>query len=197
MSKLDSQLYPVITTDSNNSRDIATYLQNKLDTVLPDIKRAQGEVEQRIKTAETLISKAQTIDDKALNVKNKLHELNQKLTEITTNYQILLQVLIAYFNNLSELDKTTENLNNQFSKAGLPNDASLVESLIKEHEASKQAVLEMFKFAQNECEQIISRINRQVYETQQLFQEIALITFTALRNPQRLQRRTSKNCNTF
>lgn len=163
---MDSQLYPVITTDSNNSRDIATYLQNKLDTVLPDIKRAQGEVEQRIKTAETLISKAQTTDDKALNVKNKLHELHQKLTEITAEYQILLQVLIAYFNNLSELDKTAENLNTQFSKAGLPNDASLVESLIKEHEASKQAVLEMFKFAQNECEQIISRINKQVYKIQ-------------------------------
>lgn len=162
VSKLDSQLYPVITTDSNNSRDIATYLQNKLDTVLPDIKRAQSEVEQRIKTAETLISKSQTSDEKALNVKNKLHELNQKLTEITTEYQILLQVLITYFNNLSELDRTVENLNAQFSKASLPNDAALMESLIKEHEASKQAVLEMFRFTQSECEQITNRISRQV-----------------------------------
>lgn len=152
----------MLTTDSNNSKEISTYLQHKSDTVLPDIKRAQNEVEQRIKTAEALISKSHTTDEKALNVKNKLYELNQKLSEITTDYQVLLQVLIAYFNNLSELDKTTENFNTQFSKAGLPNDASLVESLIKEHEASKQAVLEMFKFTQNECDQIINRITRQV-----------------------------------
>lgn len=162
VSKLDSQLYPVLTSDSNNAKEIATNLQYKLDTVLPDIKRAQNEVEQRIKTAESLINKSHTTDEKALNVKNRLHELNQKLNEITTEYQILLQVLIAYFNNILELDKTTENFNSQFSKAGLPNDASLVESLIKEHEASKQAVLEMFKFAQNECDQIINRITRQV-----------------------------------
>lgn len=152
----------MLTTDSNDSKEIATYVQHKLDTVLPDIKRAQNEVEQRIKTAETLITKSHTTDEKALNVKNKLQELNQKLNEITTEYQILLEVLIAYFNNLSELDKTTENFNVQFTKAGLPNDASLVESLIKEHEASKQAVLEMFKFTQNECDQIINRITRQV-----------------------------------
>lgn len=162
VSKLDSQLYPVITTDSNDSKEIATYLQQKLDTVLPDIKRAQSEVEQRIKTAETLISKSQTSDEKTLNVKNKLNELNQKLTEITTEYQILLEVLIAYFKNLAEVDKTVENLNAQFGKAGLPNDVAAVESLIKEHEASKQAVLEMFRFTQSEREQITNRIRRQV-----------------------------------
>lgn len=152
----------MITTDSTNPKDIASHLQHKLETVLPDIKRAQGEVEQRIKTAETLINKSQAADEKALNVKNKLFELNQKLTDITTEYQILLQVLIAFFNNLTELDKTTESLNSQFSKSSLPSDVQTTESLIKEHEASKQAVLEMFRFTQNECEQIISRINKQV-----------------------------------
>lgn len=194
VSKLDSQLYPVITTDSNNSRDISGYLQHKLDTVLPDIKRAQGEVEQRIKTAETLINKAQSSDEKAFNVKNKLHELNQKLTEITTEYQILLQVLIAYFNNLSELDKTAETLNSQFGKATLPNDASLVESLIKEHEASKQAVLEMFKFAQNECEQIINRISRQVLNKTITIGNMVLLHYLYhYRNLRQLQKKTSKN----
>lgn len=164
VSKLDSQLYPVITTDSSNPKDIASHLQHKLGTVLPDIKRAQGEVEQRIKTAESLINKSHAADEKTLNVKNKLFELNQKLTDITTEYQILLQVLIAFFNNLAELDKTTEALNSQFNKGSLPNDVHITESLIKEHEASKQAVQEMFRFTQNECEQIISRIQKQVSE---------------------------------
>lgn len=174
VTKLDSQLYPVITTDSTNPKDIVSHLQHKVETVLPDIKRAQSEVEQRIKTAEALIAKSQASDEKTLNVKNKLFELNQKLVEIATDYQILLQMLISYFNNLTELDKTTENFNSQFNKAGLPNDVATIESLIKEHEASRHAVTEMFKFTQNECEQIITRINKQVSAFLKIF-----ITFLA------------------
>jgi hypothetical protein len=37
-----------------------------------------------------------------------------------------------------------------------------VELLLKEHEASRQAILELFRFTQNESEQIITRIQQQV-----------------------------------
>jgi hypothetical protein len=37
-----------------------------------------------------------------------------------------------------------------------------VELLLKAHEASRQAILELFKFTQNEVEQIITRIQQQV-----------------------------------
>lgn len=162
MSKLDSQLYPVITTNAINPKDISSHIEQKLETVLPEIKRAQTEVEQRIKTAESLIAKSPSVAEQTLNVKNKLIELNQRLVEITTDYQILLQMLIAYFNNITELDKKVDGLNNQFSKTNLPREISDVEQLIRDHDASKQAVLEMFKFTQNECDKLVSRINNQV-----------------------------------
>ena len=44
----------------------------------------------------------------------------------------------------------------------LPSSISEAELVLKEHEASRQAVLELFKFTQNESEQIITRIRQQV-----------------------------------
>lgn len=162
VTKLDAQLYPVITTNAINPKDIATHIEKKLETILPDIKRAQCEVEQRIKTAEALSQKSQPLDEKSLNIKNKLFELNQKLLDKTMEYQLLLQLLISYFNNLAELDKTIDKFNIQFNKVGLPTDISDLEAVLKEHEASKRAILEMFAFTQNESDQLESRIRQQV-----------------------------------
>ncbi|KAL3275186.1 hypothetical protein HHI36_019955 [Cryptolaemus montrouzieri] len=162
VTKLQAQLYPVITINSSSPREISTFIENKLETILPDIKRAQNEVEQKIKTAETLIAKTQTTDEKALNVKNKLCELNQKLIEITTDYQILLQVLVSYFNSLNEIDNRAENYNRQVQDdVARITDVGKIKSLISEHKASEHAVLEMFSSAQNDCDQIVQRILKQ------------------------------------
>jgi hypothetical protein len=61
-----------------------------------------------------------------------------------------------------QLEKTVENLQSQYQLTRLPSAVLEVELLLKEHEASRQAVLELFKFTQNESEQIISRIQQQV-----------------------------------
>lgn len=137
-------------------------MERKLTTVLSEIKKAQSEVEQRIKTADALTQKSQRFDEGAINIKNKLNELNHKLVQIITDYQVLLEMLISYFKNLSDLDKTIDNVNTQYANASLPTDIYEVESMIREHDASKQAILEMFKFTQNESEQIIARIRKQV-----------------------------------
>lgn len=162
VTKLDTQLYPVITTDASNPKDISAHIQKKLETVLPDIKRAQCEVEQRIKTAESLIQKAQPVDEKSLNVKSKLVELNQKLLEITSDYQTLLQTLISYFNGLTEIDKNVDKFNSQIHKTSLPRDVNQLEVLVREQESSKHHILEMFRNAQNDCDGIVTRIQRQV-----------------------------------
>jgi hypothetical protein len=61
-----------------------------------------------------------------------------------------------------QLEKTIENLQSQYQLTLLPNAVSEVELLLKEHEASRQAILELFRFTQNESEQIITRIQQQV-----------------------------------
>ena len=162
MTKLDEQLYPVITTNSTNPKEIVTHLCAKLEKVLPDIRRAQNEVEQRLKTAEGLIARAQSGDEKTISVKNKLSELHRRLSDIGNEYQILLEMLISYFKNLVDLDRKVEDFNNQTTR--VVNDLSGVESLIRDHEASKQTVLQIFNRARNECENLVHRITKQVCE---------------------------------
>lgn len=163
MTKLDSQLYPVITTNSTKPNEVVTHLENKLETVVPDIKRGQEEVNQRLQTVETLISKAQTSDDKTSSIINKLNEMKQKLVDISSNYQVLLQIVIGYFKNLEEIDKKAENINGKLNKLVLPQDIATLESFAREFEEDRQTVLERFRFAQAECEQIINQhIKKQV-----------------------------------
>ncbi|KAJ8954877.1 hypothetical protein NQ318_016813, partial [Aromia moschata] len=165
ITKLENQLYPVITTSSVKSGEVADLLESKLESVLPDIKKAQSEVEERIKSAEALTSKAPAHDEQALNVKNKLYELNQKLIEISSEYQILLQVLIGYFRNLEEIDKKAEDVNAELEKTGYPKDVAAVESILREHELSRQTIIERLRFAQTECDQIAQRIRKQEPES--------------------------------
>ncbi|KAJ9596373.1 hypothetical protein L9F63_012601, partial [Diploptera punctata] len=160
VSKLDTQLYPVLTTDTRSSKAIARELEEKLQIVLSEVKRAQSEVEIRMKSAESLGQKGDTHGQKE-SIMEKLLELHNKLQIIITEYQILLQMLISFFKNLAELEKTIENLQSQYQMTRLPSSISEVELLLKEHEASRQAVLELFKFTQNESEQIITRIRQQ------------------------------------
>lgn len=162
VSKLENQLYPVITTNSVKPSEITDHIENKLFTVLPDVKKAQSEVEQRLRSTEELIAKAPTTDEKATAVRNKLQELNQKLVEISSEYQILLQVLIGYFKNLEEIDKKAEKYNDDLDKTGYPKDLTGIESIIREHDSNRETILERLRFAQTECDQISERIRKQV-----------------------------------
>lgn len=61
VSKLDGQLYPVLTSDTKSSKAIARELEEKLQIVLPEVKRAQTEIELRIKATENLAQKGECI----------------------------------------------------------------------------------------------------------------------------------------
>lgn len=162
VSKLECQLYPVITTNSTKPHELAEFLEQKLTSVLPDIKTAQSEVEQRLRAIEELISKASATDEKSIAVKNKLQELNQKLIEITSEYQILLQVLIGYFKTLEDIDKKAERYNDELDKTGYPKELAAIESILREHETCRETIIERLRFAQTECDQISERIIKQV-----------------------------------
>lgn len=61
VSKLDEQLYPVLTGDTKSSKVIARELEEKLHAVLSEVKRAQTEIEVRIKATEMLAQKGKCI----------------------------------------------------------------------------------------------------------------------------------------
>jgi hypothetical protein len=61
VSRLEGQLYPVLMSNTKYSKAVARELEEKLQIVLPEVKRAQAEIELRIKTAETLAQRGQCI----------------------------------------------------------------------------------------------------------------------------------------
>lgn len=166
MTKLQNQLYPIITSQNNEPLRIISDLEEKLDLVLTDIKSGLTEINECIITTNNLqqrsLSAPQEI--KTEPIKQKLTELQTNLTNISTEYEILTQMIINYFKNINELNQVIRNLkyNTQESpKPYLPNDSSAVEQLLSEHEGSKQAIQEMLRFTQNECDRLIERISKQ------------------------------------
>lgn len=159
---MDTQLYPVITTSSEDPNEILPHLHLKLETTLAEIKRAQNEIEHRTQTIDNLLAKSSISDDQILNIKNKLIELNRMLNDIRNEYQFLLQRLLSYFGNVSDLDKNIDNINAKFNEYVFSNKVSDVEEVIKEHESSKQQILGLFKYIQNECEKLSSQIIKTV-----------------------------------
>lgn len=61
MSKLDAQLYPVLTTEADTSKEVCRDLEDKLQRVLPELKRALAEICLRQSAAESLQLKGQTL----------------------------------------------------------------------------------------------------------------------------------------
>lgn len=57
VTKLDAQLYPVLSEDATTAKVTAREVEDKLNTILPEIKRAQEEIQMRMKTAEELLTK--------------------------------------------------------------------------------------------------------------------------------------------
>ena len=57
VSKLDAQLYPILTSESSSAKTIRIDLEKKLETVLPEVRKAQNEIEDRIKSIESLSGK--------------------------------------------------------------------------------------------------------------------------------------------
>lgn len=67
-------------------------------------------------------------------------------------------MLIGYFKNLDEIDKKAE----QFNASAAASNLEDVEAVLRESDVTRETILERFRFAQSECEQIEQRIKNQV-----------------------------------
>ncbi|XP_017775027.1 PREDICTED: titin [Nicrophorus vespilloides] len=158
-TKLDSQIYPVITTMASDSKEISEHIEKKLQTVVSEIRRAQREVEERVTTTESLLIKTQTKpDERTIHIKEQLNQMAQRLGNICSDYQTLGQRMISYFKRLTDLDNSINICNKPVSRT---RNSYEIEMLIDDHEATKQSVLNLFKITRDEAEEIINKIRRQ------------------------------------
>ncbi|CAB3389097.1 Hypothetical predicted protein, partial [Cloeon dipterum] len=166
VSRLDSQLYPILDTEETNPRILVRLLEDRQSRVVPETQRAQAEVELRLNAVETLqtvltlLFTGESANQRERLIK-QLVELKQRFAILIADYHLLLQMLIALFKNTIELEKTTDNVANQLMSTILPTDPVSVERMIKEHEASKNIVMELFRFNSAQIEQVVDKIKRQ------------------------------------
>lgn len=159
VSNIQPQLYPILLEEYDTCKEVIKELERKEQIVIPEIKKAEAEIEMRLKTAELIALKGEAPPEENEKIINELMDVSEKLGSTSTNYQVLIQMLQAFFKNLSEVEKTIEDFNAQNETSTLPSNVSQIDGLIKDNEAFSQAILELFKFTKNESDGIINKIN--------------------------------------
>lgn len=91
---MDTQLYPIITTNETDPKIVAQHIENKLNDVLTQIRNAESEIEQRMRVADTIIQRSP--NDQTFLIKQKLLNMKQNLKMICTDYQTLMQMMVSY-----------------------------------------------------------------------------------------------------
>ncbi|CAH1395285.1 unnamed protein product [Nezara viridula] len=159
VSKLYDQLYPALNPELHSARQLAGHVEQKLNAVLPEIKRALTEIQLRQETAQALLSKS---DFHAPNdsITERLRDLSTRLNAISADYQVLLEKMLTFFNNISQIESQIERGQRE-EITSLRSLSENVESFKRSLDADKRAVAAMFDLCHAECALLLERIKVQ------------------------------------
>lgn len=156
-SKLDAQLYPILTAQSNNPNELKIFLSGKLQNVLNDIGKAQEEISHHIRTTAALRAKDESTAIKISQVLRNLNDIVAKLTSIRREYTTLADAILSF---LGSIISTTHVIDEYFGQIQHPNGQN-VERLVKENNAFRDNILEQFRDLLRQSEQLIERVRVQ------------------------------------
>ncbi|XP_037781353.1 LOW QUALITY PROTEIN: titin-like [Penaeus monodon] len=158
MSSLETDFCPLLRGDPADPEDIASTLEQRLSVYVSAVKKTQEDIQNMMTRAEVMSYKGDQGGQRD-EVIGALLQLYQNLQNKATEYQILGHMLIQWCRNIAEIHRSCDKLESQFGNVSL--DIGGIEGQLLEHEASKQAVLELLKFAQNESASIVTKIKEQ------------------------------------
>lgn len=153
-SKLDAQLYPILTTPSNDPNDLKIFLSGKLQIVLTDIAKAQDEISHHIRTTAALRANDEPTSNKISQVLQNLNDIVAKLTNIRHEYTTLVDAMLSFLNGIIQ---TSNDIDQYFRKAQYPNSEN-VDQLVKENNHFRDRTLENFRNLLRQSEQLIDLI---------------------------------------
>lgn len=154
---MDAQLYPILTSTSEDSNELKYFTQDKLETVLSEIGKAKTEVQQRIDATLSLKAKDHETSEKIDQVKYNLNSIKIKLENISNDYRLLLEMIISFLENISY---TRSEIEKYFSNKKSVTNGS-VESVYRDHEIFRENIMEQFRSLISQSEKIIDRIKDQ------------------------------------
>ncbi|CAL4066271.1 unnamed protein product, partial [Meganyctiphanes norvegica] len=171
MSGLETDFCPLLRGNNKNPEGLAENLENRLSIYVQAVKKSQEDIQNMMTRAEVMSYKGDEGGQRD-EVISALLQLYQNLQNKATEYQILSHMLIQFLKNISEIHRSCDKLERQFGAIAL--DVGGVEGQMLEHEASRQAVLELLNYARKEADAIIKKI-RDECPAESGSQDIAII----------------------
>lgn len=159
-TKLDAQLYPILTTPSEEPVAIRQFVSDKLSGVLSEITKASNEIESRIQTTSTLQPKDEETRDKVKQVITNLYGIKDKLAAISSNYRLLLESLISFLGNIVNTQTEIETYFRHKSQQSVNQDTN-VDAVLSDHERFKDRIMHQFRELIAESERIIDMVRSQ------------------------------------
>lgn len=161
-TQVDTQLYPVFSTSSLDSKQLLTSTREKLSFVSQDIERAQEEIQQRIQTTLSIQTKDQQSLSKIEQVINNLRMLKAKLDGIKYDYRTLLESVLQFLENIvqlrTEIDAYFARSGSISSAPGSGSGSTTVERNIAEHEKFRDQCMDKFRSLITQSELLIDRV---------------------------------------
>lgn len=160
-SQVDTQLYPVFTSPSVDSKQLLTTTRDKLVNVSQDIERAQDEIQQRIQTTLSIQTKDQPSLAKIEQVINNLRMLKAKLDGIKYDYRTLVENILQFLENIVQLRREIDEYfaSKQQPSASAPVSTSAgVDRSIAEHEKFRDLCMDKFRSLITQSELLIDRV---------------------------------------
>lgn len=154
-SKLDAQLYPIITASTDDANELNQFLVNKQTTVLDEIKKASSEIEQRIETTKSLKANDDETREKVQLVVQNLTTIKDKLQSVRDSYRSILDEIIHFVGKIGD---TRSEIEQYFREKLTSIDDNHVDQIVRTHEQFVQRIMERFRGLISQSEEIIERI---------------------------------------
>ncbi|XP_036337176.1 titin homolog isoform X4 [Rhagoletis pomonella] len=168
-TQVDTQLYPVFTSSSVDARQLHAITNEKLMHVLQDIDKAQDELQHRIHTTLGIQTKNSESLQKIEQVISNLRSLKSKLEGIRYDYKTLLENILKFLTEISELRRNIDDffakqqqqqlqLQQQQQQFGGGGEVADIERTIIEHEKFRDACMDKFRSLITQSELLIDRV---------------------------------------
>uniref|UniRef100_A0A1B0CIV6 Ig-like domain-containing protein n=2 Tax=Lutzomyia longipalpis TaxID=7200 RepID=A0A1B0CIV6_LUTLO len=156
-SKLDAQLYPVLSSASNDPGDLKGFIADRLTAVLGDIAKAKCDLQERITATSSLDAKDGGTTEKLQQVIENLTSIKGKLDRIANEYETLVISIVSF---LDAIVTTKRRIEDYFATQKVINRDS-AERVVSDHEAFRDSIKAQFRSLISQSETIIERVRTQ------------------------------------
>lgn len=150
-SKIDQNLYPILTIPTENPSELKAFVQNRLAEVTSTIDGAKAELQDRIKSTSHLEPSDDETNRKLHQVIENLQSIKVKLDTLNSNYETLVICMMSFFDSIMS---TKQRIDEYFGKDNATKTTVA-------HEEFRQSTMEHFRSLISQSETIIQRIREQ------------------------------------